>query len=137
MVSLRLSMLPWWEGLRRKEKTQVRETWMQLRALGCTHRRCIGRFSPLRRYVNVGAVLDLARLVCNPILVNGGAAVFLDKKHYNVYISQLISKSQYGSWTKAILITSLWLGSWTLTMLAPRPPGTRPVSFCPLAQCTL
>ena len=44
MVSLRLSMLPWWAGLRRKDETQVRETKMQLGALGRTlspaHERC-------------------------------------------------------------------------------------------------
>ena len=34
MVSLRLSMHPQWEGLRRKERTQVRETIMQFKRLG-------------------------------------------------------------------------------------------------------
>lgn len=44
-------------------------------------------------YVNVATIMDMTRLSCKQIQVNGGAAVFLDKKHYNVYIFQPISVS--------------------------------------------
>lgn len=46
-------------------------------------RRHISCFGSLR-YVKVAAILERARLICQQIQVNGGAAAYMDKKHYTV-----------------------------------------------------
>ncbi len=61
VISLHLSMHPLWEGLKRNEKTQVRETWMQSRDLGCTQGR-VHRVPP--HYPKLWLVILVCAYVC-------------------------------------------------------------------------
>ena len=72
-----------------------------------THVPCVSTYTLTHRHiyidaplafgsrVNVAAILGRWRLACKQTHVNGGAAAFLDKKHYIVYISQPISLCRF------------------------------------------
>lgn len=51
--------------------------------------------SPLQGYVSGAAMLGSARPACEQMTVMRGAAVLLDKKHFNVYIPQLFAVSLF------------------------------------------